>query len=68
MNNYLKILEECDENSARLVVNILEELSEEQKLHSSLKEALPLIVQFLTKITTLFPLERNHVEQLIAKL
>lgn len=67
MKNLLKIIGESDENSVRKILNVLEELIEDQKLHSNLKQDIPMIIQSLTQISRLFSIEHNHAEQVIAK-
>lgn len=68
LENIINIIQECDENSARKIVNVLFELSEEEEFCLQLKDNLSLIIASLKTIQNLFPIEHNHVAQLIVKL
>ena len=67
LKNLLEILEELNEDDdyyASLIVNALKEISKDSKLHLTLKEDIPIILETLAKISDLFPLQRYDVEQI----
>ncbi|MEM7595513.1 MAG: HEAT repeat domain-containing protein [Cyanobacteria bacterium P01_A01_bin.83] len=68
LENIINTIQECDESSARKIVNVLFELSEEEDICLQLKDNLSLIIASLKTIQNLFPIEHNHVEQFMLKL
>ncbi len=67
LNKLLELLNDADEHLAGIILNILEDLAE-RKTPKTFVAKFPKLKEAIIKISTLFPIQKNRADQVVAQL